>query len=309
MELLRGVGAIRERHRGGWITIGTFDGLHLGHAALIAAAVQRARERGVPALLLSFEPMPREVLRPDDPPARLTNFRERWRLLQTTGLDAVCILRFTDALRAMPGDEFAQLLARDLHARGIVVGYDFRFGRHGEANAWMLEAAGREHGFGVQVIPSVVVAGERVSSTAVRAALARGAFDKAAQWLGRPYTMRGRVERGAQLGRTLGYPTANLRPKRRRLPLGGIFAVRVHGVDAEPRDGVASLGTRPTVNGVEPLLETHLFDFAGDLYGREIEVEFVRKLREELKFDDLDALVQQMHADAATARAALAVAR
>jgi riboflavin kinase/FMN adenylyltransferase len=306
MELVRGLRSLCERHRRSWVTIGTFDGLHLGHRALIREVVARAEAASRPAMLLTFEPMPREVIRAQDPPARLTNFRERWRLLEPTGLASLLVLRFTEALRALPGESFARLLADDLQAQGIVVGYDFRFGRHGEANAWMLEAAGRRLGFGVHVMPPVVVDGQRVSSSAVREALAAGEFATAARWLGRAYTMRGRVIRGRQLGHTLGYPTANLRLRRCRSPLGGIFAVLAHGIGERPLPAVASLGTRPTVDGVEPLLETHVFDFSGELYGREIEIEFVQKLRDELRFQDLESLVQQMHRDAEQARSVLA---
>jgi riboflavin kinase/FMN adenylyltransferase len=305
MDLVRGLGRLRERHRGGVVTIGTFDGLHVGHRALIDAALAAAARGSCPAVMVSFEPMPREVLHPQAPPCRLTSFRERWRLLERSGLDLLVLLRFTPALRVKTGEEFLQWLRDALHFSGVVVGYDFRFGRHGESDATSLEAAGRRLGFEVHVVPPVLIAGERASSTAVREALGRDDFAAAAALLGRPFSMRGRVARGAQLGRTLGFPTANLRLRRRRAPLGGIFAVRVHGAGLTGWPGVASLGTRPTVDGVEPWLETHLFDFAADLYGQEIEVEFVAKLRDEQKFESLDALVEQMHVDAAAARAAL----
>jgi len=210
-------------------------------------------------------------------------------------------------LRTLSGEGFAALLAQQLHARLVVVGHDFRFGRNGEATASMLVAAGGKLGFEVDVVPPVLLDGTRVSSSGVREALARGDFAKARVWLGRPYSMSGRVVRGNQLGRELGYPTANLRTGRRRVPVAGIFAVRVHGVTGEPLPGVASLGTRPTVaGGGEMLLEAHLFDFAGDLYGREIGVEFVTKLRDEERFADLDALVEQMHRDSSEARRILA---
>ncbi|MCU0757907.1 MAG: bifunctional riboflavin kinase/FAD synthetase [Steroidobacteraceae bacterium] len=306
MELVRGLGNLRERHRGGVVTLGTFDGLHLGHRSLVGEALALAGRLGRPALMLSFEPMPREFLQPQSPPARLTNFRERWRLLERAGLDALCLLRFGEALRAMPGAEFVALLHEAMRPEALVVGYDFRFGHQGEASAAMLREAGRERGFAVQVMPPVLVGAERVSSSGVRAALAKGDLGQAARLLGRPYAMRGRVVAGQRLGRQLGYPTANLRMGRRRVPIGGIFAVRVHGVGEAPLRGVASLGTRPTVGGVEPLLETHVFDFAGDLYGREIEVEFVQKIRDEAKFDGLDALVEQMDRDAHAARRILA---
>ena len=269
------------------LAIGTFDGLHVGHAALIARTREIAAERGLEAGLLSFEPMPREVLNAADPPARLTNFRERWRLLAGSGLARLHLLTFNAALRSKSGPEFMALLAA-LGARALVVGHDFRFGRGGVANAEWCAAEACHYGFAVEIMAPVLVAGERVSSGLVRAALAGGDLARAARLLGRPYTMRGRVRRGERLGRTLGYPTANLAIARRRVALAGIFAVRVRSaaLPAVPAGAagwpaVASLGTRPTVNGVEPLLEVHLFDYGGDLYGVELEVEFVARLRDE----------------------------
>jgi riboflavin kinase/FMN adenylyltransferase len=297
---------LRERHLGCVATLGTFDGLHLGHQALIHETLECARRLSRPALMVSFEPMPREFLQPHAPPARLTNFRERWRLLQGSGLDALLLLRFTESLRSMSGAEFLGLLRERLGLQALVVGYDFRFGREGEASAEFLQSMAPSHGFTVHVVPPVRVSGERASSSAVRSALAVGELAGAQVLLGRRYAMRGRVVRGQQLGRELGYPTANMRLRRIRIPLGGIFAVRVHGIGDDALPGVASLGTRPTVGGAEPLLETHVFDFKGDLYGRELEIEFVARIRDELRFDDLDALVAQMHRDAREARDILA---
>ncbi len=306
MELVRGPDNLREHHRGCVATLGTFDGLHQGHHALIRESLQWAAARSCPAVMVSFEPMPREFLNAADPPARLTNFRERWRLLEGSGLTALLLLRFGERLRSMPGADFVQLLRQRLGVGALVVGHDFRFGRNGEASASYLEDVGPRHGFEVRVVSPVRVAGERASSSAVRRALADGALGYAESLLGRRYSMRGRVVGGQRLGRTLGYPTANMRLRRRRSPLDGIFAVRVRGIGAEPLGGVASLGTRPTVGGREPLLETHVFDFDGDLYGRELEVEFISRIREERRFDGLDALVAQMDLDARAARAILA---
>jgi riboflavin kinase/FMN adenylyltransferase len=303
MELIRGLTNLRPRHQGSVVTIGTFDGIHPGHQALI----QRLREHGKrlqrPAMMLTFEPMPREYLAAADPPARLTSWRERWRALQRTGLDYVLQLPFDERLRSLSGEDFAKLLAHTLKTPAVVVGHDFRFGRNGEATGPMLYQAGSRLGFEVDVVPPVLIDGIRVSSSMIRRALERGDLQAAARLLGRPYSMIGRVVRGDQLGRTLGFPTANLRLGRKRSPLQGIFAVRVRGADgAESLPGVASLGTRPTVGGKTVVLEAHIFDFAGDLYGREIEVEFVAKLREEECFANLDELVKQMHVDAAQAR-------
>ena len=233
--------------------------------------------------------------------------------MQKTGLSFVLQLRFGESLRCLSGDEFAGLLAQDVKTPAIVVGHDFRFGRNGEATGPMLSNAGQRLGFSVDVVPPVLIDGERVSSSLIRGALERGDLATARHWLGRPYSMIGRVVRGQQLGRDLGFPTANLRLGRKRSALQGIFAVRVHGIEKPGvagkccLPGVASLGTRPTVGGTVPVLEAHVFDFAGDLYGREIEVEFVAKLREEERFENLDALVKQMHVDAAQARSILNV--
>lgn len=303
MELIRGLPNLRPRHQGSVVTIGTFDGIHPGHQALIQRLLEHGRELSRPAMMLTFEPMPREYLAADNPPARLTSWRERWRVLQRTGLSYVLQLRFGEALRNLSGEEFARLLAEVLKAPAVVIGHDFRFGRNGEATAEMLREAGRRLGFAVDVVPPVLVDGVRVSSSLVRSALERGDLEAARRWLGRPYSMIGRVVRGQQLGRDLGFPTANLRLGRKRSALQGIFAVRVHGIGPQQAlPGVASLGTRPTVGGTVPVLEVHLFDFTGDLYGREIEVEFVAKLRDEERFPSLEALVEQMHQDAAQAR-------
>ena len=302
MELIRGLLNIRERQRGCVVTIGTYDGIHLGHQALLDRLKEHAARLSAPTVLLTFEPMPREYLSPEAPPARLTSLRERLRVLEGMSLDNVLVLRFGEALRNLSGEAFAGLLAQNLAARAVVVGHDFRFGCNGEATAPMLAEAGRRLGFSVDVVPPVTLDGERVSSSGVRDALGRGDFEIAQRRLGRPYTMRGRVVPGQRLGRDLGFPTANLRIERRRAPLKGIFAVRVHGIGVTPLAGVASLGTRPTVGGVHTLLEVHVFDFSADLYGREIEVEFVAKLRDEEHFPTLDALVEQIRRDAAQAR-------
>ncbi len=302
MDLIRGLGNAGRLASGCVVTIGTYDGIHLGHQALLVRLKEHAVRRGEPAVLLTFEPMPREYLAPNDPPARLTSLRERWRILSGTSLDYLWLLRFGGALRNLPGEAFAQLLARELHPRLVVVGHDFRFGRNGEGTVAVLAAAGTRLGFDVDVLAPVMLDGERISSSGVRAALERGDFERARRWLGRPWSMRGRVMPGKGLGRDLGFPTANLPLERRRAPVAGIFAVRVHGVGGAVRPGVASLGTRPTVAGVEALLEAHVFDFCGDLYGREIEVEFVAKLRDEICFMTLEALTAQVRRDAADAR-------
>ncbi len=306
MEYIRGLQGLKEKHRGAAITVGGYDGIHLGHGALIASTCGIAKQLARPAMMLTFEPLPREYLVPQDPPARLTDLRERWRVLERSDLHYLCVLRFDEKLRQLTGEQFVGLLAQRFAASAVVVGQDFRFGRGGAGSIALLRAAAEAGAFELELVPSVCIEDERVSSSGVRAALAAGNFRRARDLLGRAYTMRGRVVAGEQLGRRLGYPTANLRMRRRKLPMTGIYAVRVRGVDAlhphAARAGVASLGFRPTVDGTEPLLEVHVFDYNGVLYGAELEVEFVARIRDEEKFANLDALVQQMHRDAARAR-------
>ncbi len=294
--------------RGSVVCIGAFDGLHLGHQALIDRTRARARARDLDAVLLAFEPIPREFFLGAEAPARIASWRDRYERAGRQGVDAVGMLRFNAALASMSAEDFVErVLVRRLGAREVWTGADFRFGHRRRGDLAMLRALGVQHGFEAGAIDTHHHFDTRVSSSAIREALAAGNLVRAAAMLGRPYSIANRVVRGRQLGRTLGYPTANLRLAGRRPALGGIFATWVHGVGSEPWPSVSSLGTRPTVDGIEPLLEAHLFDFDGDLYGRRIEVEFVARLRDELKFPDLPALVAQMDRDAAEARALLAV--
>jgi riboflavin kinase/FMN adenylyltransferase len=258
--------------------------------------------------MLTFEPLPREYLAgqarpPQEPPARLTDLRERWRVLEHSDLAAVCVLRFNEKLRQMSGDDFVSLLSEHFAASAVVVGQDFRFGRGGAGSVALLQAAADAGKFELELVPSVCVDDVRVSSSGVRSALLAGNFRAARDLLGRVYSMRGRVVTGEKLGRRLGFPTANIRMRRRKLPFTGVYAVRVRGIDGNlARDAVASVGFRPTVAGVEPLLEVHVFDFSGWLYNRELEVEFVAKIRDEQKFANLDILVQHMRQDSLKAR-------
>jgi riboflavin kinase / FMN adenylyltransferase len=233
----------------------------------------------------------------------LTRWREKFLALAALGVDRLVTLRFDECMRAMTPRCFVdELIVGKLGTRHMVVGDDFRYGSNAGGTIDSLRTAGQEHGFGVDQMAPFVVDGVRVSSTAVRERLELGDYAGAARLLGRPYRMLGRVVQGRRLGRTLGFPTANLRLMRRKPPLWGILAVWVHGIDSRPLPGVASLGTRPTVNGTEPLLEAHVFDFSGDLYGRHLEIEFVAKLRDEVRFDSLEAMTVQMQIDAARAR-------
>lgn len=292
--------------QGSVVCIGAFDGLHLGHRALVGRAVARARALGVPAVALGFEPLPRELFAREDKPPRLMLPHDKIVGLRAMGVEGIGLLRFNRALAAMSAEDFVRrVLVQRLAAREVWVGPGFRFGHARGGDLALLQALGAELGFAAQAIEPVLLDGERVSSTRIRAALVAGDFATAARLLGRPYAVGGRVVRGRQLGRTLGYPTANLRYGGKQPALRGIYSTWVHGVGAAPWPSVSSFGTRPTVDGIEPLLEAHLFDFDGDLYGRRIEVEFVAHLRDEERFPDLPALVAQMRDDEAQARSIL----
>jgi riboflavin kinase/FMN adenylyltransferase len=285
------------------LTIGAFDGIHCGHQEMIRVTRTIAAEQRLPAALLSFEPTPREFFAKATPPARLTRFREKYEALRHYGIERFVCLRFDSSLRSMSPDEFiGNVLVDGLGARHIVVGHDFKFARNMAGNVATLRAAGPAAGFAVTEVPPFEIDGERVSSSLVRAALDAGDMARASRLLGRPYRMTGKVVEGAKLGRKLGFPTANLRPQRRATPLAGVFAIRVSGGGLQNAPGVASLGTRPAVNGKELLLEAHVFDFDGDLYRQTLHVDFIARLRDEMWFPDMDRLVEQMKQDAARAR-------
>ncbi len=303
MELVRGLQNISRRQKGCVLTVGNYDGVHLGHQQMIGVLKARAAELRSAATVLVFEPSSKEFIDPDGAPPRLTRWREKVVALAALGVDRLVTLRFDDCMRAMTPQAFVdELIVAKLGVEHLVVGDDFRYGSNAGGTIETLRAAGKAHGFGVEQLAPYVVDGVRVSSTAVRERLDVADFPGAARLLGRRYRMSGRVVHGQRLGRTLGFPTANLRLMRRKSPVGGILAVRAHGIESAPLPGVASLGTRPTVNGTEPLLEVHVFDFSGDLYGRAIEVEFIAKLRDEVKFESLDAMMVQMRIDGAQAR-------
>lgn len=308
MDLVRGLHNLAPRHRGCVATIGNYDGVHLGHQHIIAALRERASALGVPAVVVTFEPTPREHFEGAAAPSRLTRLREKLAALESCGVDRVVVLRFDERMRGMGSAEFVdRLLVTGLGVRHVVVGHDFHFARRREGTIETLRTAGAVHGFSVEEVGQFLVDGERVSSSLVREALNRGDLDRATRLLGRSYRMAGRVRLGKRLGRQLGYPTANLALHRKVVPLWGIFAVRASGAGLVDHPAVASLGTRPTVDGTDPLLEVHLFDWDGDLYGRYLNVDFVARLRDEQKFASLDALVEQMHRDAAAARAVLGI--
>ncbi|HEY8521963.1 MAG TPA: bifunctional riboflavin kinase/FAD synthetase [Gammaproteobacteria bacterium] len=288
------------------VAIGVFDGLHLGHQEILGCAKRLAEAHGWRTAVSSFEPMPAEFFAPDDPPARLTRFRERFEGLEKLGVDDLFCPRFAK-IRLLSHEEYVErILVHGLAARHVVVGDDFRFGAGRRGTLEDLRSAGARHGFGVTVVPPVYRQGVRISSTAIREALRAGDLDTARAMLGRDYSMSGRVVRGLGLGKRLGFPTANVNLKRRQAPIDGIFAARVTGLGERPLDGVASVGTRPTIGGGRPLLEVLIFDFDADIYDRYITVHFVKRLREERRFPDLESLQRQMRRDVEEARAALA---
>ena len=291
------------------VTIGNFDGLHLGHQAMLARLQDVARTRGLPSCVLSFEPHPREFFAPEQAPARLSSLREKAECLQRVGIDRLHVFRFDRAFSALTAQAFIeQVLGRTLQARYVLVGDDFRYGAKRAGDFALLQQAGQSLGFDAEFLPTVEVAGERSSSTAVRQALAVGELEHAARLLGRPYSISGRVVHGDKLGRDIGFPTANIQLKHNRPPLQGIFAVEVCGLNGEPLPGVASLGKRPTVKGADavPVLEVHLFDFKAEIYGRRVRVDFLHKLRDEEKYPDLDSLVAQIRRDVDNAKHFLA---
>jgi riboflavin kinase/FMN adenylyltransferase len=312
MELIRGVHNLRPRHRGCVATIGNFDGVHLGHQAVLGQLAEKADEFGLPAVVITFEPQPQEYFNHGEIPPRLTRFREKLRALRRFAVDRVLSLQFNQALAGLSAEEFIQQVLLDgLDIRYLVVGDDFCFGKGRGGDFSMLQRAGVEHGFDVVNMHTFSQGGERVSSTRIREALQRGDLLQAEQMLGRPYRMCGRVAHGNKLGRTIGFPTANIFLHRKKTPVDGVFAVQMFGIDGEPVAGVANVGTRPTVDatGTRSLLEVHLFDFADDIYGRYVHVDFLHRIREERRFDSFDALKRQILNDADVARAFFAARR
>ncbi len=308
-----------SRNRPGWnsgsklpqgsvLAIGNFDGLHRGHAALVSACLDRAGA-DLAVAVVTFEPLPQAYFRPEQAPARLTTVYQKLDVLRCMGVDLTWLMRFDRSLAALSAREFVQQALRDcLTARHVVVGEDFRFGRGREGDVAMLQELGREFDFSVDTVAPVLHEGQRISSSGIRMLLADGEFETAARWLGRPFRMEGHVARGAQLGRRLGYPTANLRIRARPSPVAGVLAAFARTANGPWLPAVTNLGRRPAVGGSEPLLEVHFFDFDRDLYGQRLEVQFVAKLRDELNFTRIEDLVAQMQRDEQAARKILSSA-
>ncbi|CAK0745145.1 bifunctional riboflavin kinase/FMN adenylyltransferase [Gammaproteobacteria bacterium] len=308
MQVIRGLHNLRPAHRGCVATLGNFDGVHLGHLALFRHLMARGKALALPSLVITFEPQPLEFLDPASSPSRLTRLREKAAVIAETGIDRLLVLPFGPQLANLAAEVFVEsLLVEALAIRLLLVGDDFRFGRGRSGDFALLKALGIRHGFDVERLSTLTCDQQRISSTRIREALTSGRLGDAADCLGRPYRMCGRVVHGSRRGRQLGFPTANLDLHRRVSPLQGVFAVWVHGLGT-PRPGVANLGHRPTIDAIpKTLLEVHLLDFSGDLYGTHLAVEFFAKLRNERRFPSLEALQQQMASDAAFARTLLGI--
>ena len=303
MRLIRGLHNLHHSQLGSALTIGNFDGLHRGHQAVLRHLHQRAAEQQLATTVMTFEPTAQEYFSPRTAPARLQRLRDKLAMLQELEVNQVHCLRFNQELAELSADAFVgQILVEGLDVRYLVVGDDFRFGKERRGDFAFLQQAGQRYGFEVVSTRTFLEGEDRVSSTRIRQAVAEGDLAMAEQLLGRPYRICGRVSPGQQRGRTIGFHTANVRLHRVVSPLKGVFAVPVYGLGSEVLNGVANVGTRPTVDGSYCVLEIHLFDFDSDIYGRYLDVEFCRKLREEKKFESFEALKQQIEFDAEQAR-------
>ena len=302
MERLTLSGGVPERFRGGIVALGNFDGFHLGHQAVVGRAVARAFHEGRPAIVATFDPHPVRFFKPDLPPFRLTSLDQRERLFGGAGADAMLVFEFDAGLAGTTAEDFVMLLAERIGAAGVVTGEDFTFGARRGGNVEVLREEGARRGILAETVAPVMIDGEAVSSSRIREALKAGDPGTATHLLSRPFAVEGEVLHGDKRGRELGYPTANMALGRYQRPAYGIYAVRVRLDDGSEHAGVASLGVRPTFDPPTELLETHIFDFEGDLYGRTIEVALHHYLRAEEKFGSLDALVEQMQRDEAEAR-------
>ncbi|WP_212786769.1 bifunctional riboflavin kinase/FAD synthetase [Ferrigenium kumadai] len=285
------------------LTIGNFDGVHLGHRALLSELRSAAVRLGLQTAAVIFEPHPREFFAPQQAPARLTSLREKLELFEAIGVDRVHVCRFDAGFAQMGAGDFILALHEKVHAKFVLIGDDFRFGSGRAGDFGLMEKIGAQRGFEVQAVRSVLHDGVRVSSTGIRAALAAGQMREAQGYLGRPYSISGRVVHGDGMGRKLGFPTANIQLKHNRPPLSGIFVVQVHAEGMGVLQGAASLGVRPTVTrDAKPVLEVHLFEFAQQIYGKHLRVEFLQKLRDEEKYPDLESLTKQIALDVAHAK-------
>lgn len=302
MRIIQGLAACPSDADPSAVALGVFDGIHLGHRAILGRAVAQARAQGLQATACTFDPHPVEVLQPGRAPAPLTTLAERLALIAETGIDATVLVAFTPAVAAIEPETFvADVLVRALRARDVVVGFNHRFGRGARGDPALLEALGRRHGFRTHVVPPLMLDGVPVSSTGIRNALARGDLEQAARWLGRPWTVQGTVVAGAGRGRALGFPTANVQTERPVVLAAGVYACLAE-VEGRTWQAVANIGVRPTFGEADLAVEAHLLDFSGDLYGRALRLTFLRRLRDERKFPSAEALRAQIALDVAAAR-------
>lgn len=305
MELIRGLHNIRDRHKGCVLTIGKFDGVHLGHQAVLESLISKAGELGLPATVMVFEPQPEEVFTPLTAPARLSRLRDKFKHLENLGVDRLLCIKFDRNFANYSAEAFVEdLLVNQLGVKFLAVGDDFRFGKGRTGDFNTLLDAGKEYGFDVTSTRSFRLKDCRISSTEIRQALAQDDFATAQQMLGRPFDISGKVVHGDEKGRTIGFPTANVLLKRCIAPVNGVFSAMVKAGDKYYK-GVCNIGSRPTVNGKRSQLEVHIFDFTGDLYGQFISVQLHEKLREEMKFDSFEQLKQQISIDAQRAKSLL----
>lgn len=306
MELIRGIYNILPKHHGCVLTIGNFDGVHRGHAEVINRLTEKAQHLGLPAVVMTFEPQPQEFFRCENAPARLSLLRDKLMLLDELAIDRVLCVNFNKKFADVSAEDFIeQLLVKALGIKYLVVGDDFCFGRQRQGNFDMLCKAGEQYGFAVVSTQSFILGDKRVSSTEVRQLLASGNMEQARRLLGHPFILSGKVAHGQKIGRTIGFPTANIALKRKVTPVRGVFAVKLYWDNSDIYEGVANVGFRPTVNGQICQLEVHLFDFHGDLYGKSVEVELVAKIRDEQPFGSLDALKKQIENDVNRAKSLL----
>ncbi|MBI4809040.1 MAG: bifunctional riboflavin kinase/FAD synthetase [Nitrosomonadales bacterium] len=301
MQILRGLHSSDTRAVA--VTIGNFDGVHLGHQALLNELRATAQPRGLQTAVVIFEPHPREFFSPQQAPARLTSLREKLELFRSMGVDRVHVCRFDALFAQKSAADFIQALHEKMHARFVLIGDDFRFGSGRAGDFALVQKIGLERGFDVAAVHSVLHNGVRISSTVIRAALADGQIRKAMEYLGRPYSISGRVVHGDATGRKLGYPTANVQMKHNLPPLKGVYVVLAHAEGLGVLQGVASLGIRPTLKqDAKAVLEVHLFEFAQQIYGKHLRVEFLEKLRDEQKFNGLEELTRQIALDVDNAK-------
>ncbi len=310
MQLIRGIHNIRPEHFGCVATIGNFDGVHLGHSEIIKRLKRLGAERRVPSMVVVFEPQPAEFFARGRVPARLTRLREKFHLLAERGVERLLVLRFTRELAAMPPDRFVgELLVRKLGIRALIIGDDFRFGSGRGGDFALLQELAERHDFVMEQTVPFLFIGKRISSTYVRDLLLHGYYHEAIRMLGHPYCIEGRVVHGHKRGREWGFPTINLDLHRRKSPIAGIFAVKVHGLGAQPRPGVGYVGSRPTIDDPRFVLEVHIFDYDAECYGQYVGIEFIDKIRDDIKFDSFAAMAEQIGRDCESARRVLSFAR